>query len=307
LADALRDFQTILAMARHAAEGPDSICSVIGVAIAMDGLRDYADVLQHAKAPNLYWSLTDLPQPYCDVRRALQGDRLAFHASMIPGADETVRQLKTRRLTPEELEKIARGWLETDKLTFAQRIALAFRIERADRAARRTVIDSGLPSELVESMDSLQVAMLHALTDFDRVCDEMVKLQNLPYPEITSRIAERERSRKEHRTTSIEPALSLLPDLHASTMTTIVEARARLDRHIAALRCVEAIRLYAATHGSELPTALDQIKEVPIPLDPMTGKPFEYKVTDKTATLSAIRLLDPHRDNAVHYEIQFRR
>jgi hypothetical protein len=61
----------------------------------------------------------------------------------------------------------------------------------------------------------------------------------------------------------------------------------RLDRKIAALRCVEAVRLYAAAHAGKLPTALKDIDEVPIPLDPATGNDFEYKADGNKAVLSA--------------------
>jgi len=63
-------------------------------------------------------------------------------------------------------------------------------------------------------------------------------------------------------------------------------ATAFLDRQIAALRCVEAIRLYAAAHDGKLPATLADIKEVPIPDDPMTGKPFDYKPEGDKAILS---------------------
>jgi hypothetical protein len=51
----------------------------------------------------------------------------------------------------------------------------------------------------------------------------------------------------------------------------------RHDRRIAGLRAVEALRLYAASHEGKLPEALSQVKEVPVPDDPATGKPFEYR------------------------------
>ena len=52
--------------------------------------------------------------------------------------------------------------------------------------------------------------------------------------------------------------------------------KARLQRRIDLLRCVEAVRLYAASHKGTLPAALDGIREVPIPDDPVTGKAFRY-------------------------------
>ena len=64
-------------------------------------------------------------------------------------------------------------------------------------------------------------------------------------------------------------------------------AFARMDRALAAMRCIEALRLYAAAHDGELPATLDDIKEVPIPLNPVTGKPFGYHLEGKTAVLDA--------------------
>jgi hypothetical protein len=64
-----------------------------------------------------------------------------------------------------------------------------------------------------------------------------------------------------------------------------MQASARLDRRIAALRCIEAIRLHAAAHEGKLPARLGDITEVPVPVDPMTGKEFEYTVAGDKATL----------------------
>jgi hypothetical protein len=62
-------------------------------------------------------------------------------------------------------------------------------------------------------------------------------------------------------------------------------AHARIDRRIAALRCVEAVRLYAAAHGGRLPPTLAAVQEVPVPPDPYTGKPFAYRLANGVATL----------------------
>jgi hypothetical protein len=59
-----------------------------------------------------------------------------------------------------------------------------------------------------------------------------------------------------------------------------------LDRRVAALRVVEAIRMYAATKGGALPESLDNITDVPVPLDPVTGKPFGYHLEGGRAQVS---------------------
>ncbi len=35
--------------------------------------------MQFEKAPNLYWALADLPRPYIDLRRALQGEKVSVN------------------------------------------------------------------------------------------------------------------------------------------------------------------------------------------------------------------------------------
>jgi hypothetical protein len=83
----------------------------------------------------------------------------------------------------------------------------------------------------------------------------------------------------------------------------ILLARARLDRRIATLRCVEAIRLYAAVHGGKLPAKLDDVKDVPVPLDPVTGQAYPYKLTGERALLSA----EPLPGFSPAYELILRR
>jgi hypothetical protein len=53
---------------------------------------------------------------------------------------------------------------------------------------------------------------------------------------------------------------------------------------IAGLRVIEAIRMHAAATGS-LPKSLGEIKAVPVPANPVTGKPFAYSLQGETATL----------------------
>ena len=72
----------------------------------------------------------------------------------------------------------------------------------------------------------------------------------------------------------------------------------------AALRCVEAIRLYAATHEGNLPPSLDAIHEVPIPISPVTGKPFGYCLEGDVAVLDAGGL--PRASQPRHYQYRVR-
>jgi hypothetical protein len=61
----------------------------------------------------------------------------------------------------------------------------------------------------------------------------------------------------------------------------------RFRRRIDALRIVEAVRDHLAKHDGKLPEDLSAISEFPIPLDPLTERPFRWEVSGNTATLTA--------------------
>ena len=77
---------------------------------------------------------------------------------------------------------------------------------------------------------------------------------------------------------------------------------AQVDRQMAALTTVEAIRSYAAANGGKLPQHLEDITETPAPANPATGKPFEYRVENGSAILSATEM-----DAPLTYTIRIRK
>jgi hypothetical protein len=154
---------------------------------------------------------------------------------------------------------------------------------RAYPEAKRALIAEGRSPEEVEALPALQVVLLHALHQFRRRQDDLYKWYGLPYWEARPHVAAvYEEVRQARARLEGIPFLELLPALERVTFTA-----ARLDRRVAALRCVEAVRLYAAAHDGKLPQALGDITAVPIPADPVTGKPFTYRAVGDRATLSA--------------------
>ena len=80
-----------------------------------------------------------------------------------------------------------------------------------------------------------------------------------------------------------------------------------LDQRIALLRHVEALRLYAAEHGGTLPRSLSEVP-VPLPDDPLTGKPFRYELAGDTAHLRGQPPAgeEANADFNLHYEVTLR-
>ena len=116
--------------------------------------------------------------------------------------------------------------------------------------------------------------------------DNMYKWFAIPYHQAQPRLDESQRLfYKHHRAKGIKVNLftTLLPAL-----SRISFLQARLDRHIAMLRTIEAIRMFAADHSGQLPGSLADMTFVPIPADPVTGEDFLYRRIDaRNARLEA--------------------
>src|SRR5262249_9500991 len=72
----------------------------------------------------------------------------------------------------------------------------------------------------------------------------------------------------------------------APAVIKVKRAQLRLDRRIALLANAEGVRHHAATHGGKWPASLAE-GELPLAPDPLTDKPFAYRVDGGLATLDA--------------------
>jgi hypothetical protein len=312
--DAARTLQTGFAVARQTGDAPTLINALVGVAIATAMAKQVDQFVQCDKAPNLYWALTDLPRPFIDLRVPLQGERLGAYGSF-PGLADAAGDLNAGPLSPKQVQdgvKMLFGLIE-EQDTPAKRAALALAIRAKHETAKRALVAQGRPRALVEKMPHVQVALLHALAEHERLLDEIVKWQSFPYWEARAGLDRARQQVIEAKTRALlptgdTPVLPLAP-LLLPAVEKVFAARTRLDRKVAALRCVEAVRLYAAGHGGQLPPTLRAIREVPIPVDPVTGKDFEYRAAGGRATLSGPPPAGekPGPSNSLSYELTLTR
>ena len=79
-------------------------------------------------------------------------------------------------------------------------------------------------------------------------------------------------------------------------------AQVRLAREVASIRVIEALRMYAAEHHGQLPKRLADIDKFPVPTNPATEKPFEYRLEGATAILELP--LSDGLESGTRYEIQ---
>lgn len=307
---AVTTMQTGLALARYTADSPTLISALVGIAIAYIVAADIDELTQQPGSPNLYWALTELPRPFIGLDRAFQGERL-LSESLISGLGPIIREARTGRpLTPEQLQtavKLLGGLLREGDVRddWSMNLFLVLGATKVYPDAKRRLVERGMSAEQVEAMPVLQVALLDSLNEYERMFDELAKWQSLPYWEARAGMERTTAVLKQMKAKSADGVGIPLATLLLPAVEKVAFASARIDRKIAALRCVEALRLYAAAHDGKLPAALEDVKEVPVPIDPVTGKPFEYRLEGEKAVLSAPppRGEPPHGGNSLRYEL----
>jgi hypothetical protein len=147
-------------------------------------------------------------------------------------------------------------------------------------AAREYLKPPGGRSEVhtAEMCDDQAIA-LYLAGYYREMRDELFKASYLPVREALPRIAAAEKRR---------PAVSRGPlALFGAILAkqSYLIPMLTLDRQVATLRVIEALRLHAAAHDGRLPESLDEITEVSVPEDPATDKPFIYRRAGAAAIL----------------------
>jgi hypothetical protein len=287
---AVRAMQTGFAMARHVADAPTLISALVGLAISAIMIERLEEVLQQPEAPDFYWALTDLPRPFIDLRKPMQGERVGVYGSF-PGAAEMAADLNAKPWTPEQVDKVVMVFKEfadqgNDFQQVKEEAVILLRLAARHESAKKMLIDQGRPKELVDAMPHIQVGLLVALQQYDEQFDELLKWQSLPFWEAQPGMMKAQERVKDLQNIKDGPAIPLAKAMLPAVMK-VFGAQTRIDRRIAALRCVEAVRLHTAAQDGKFPSSLDEIKEVPVPTDPVDGKPFGYRVVGDRAFFSS--------------------
>lgn len=81
----------------------------------------------------------------------------------------------------------------------------------------------------------------------------------------------------------------------------------RLNRHAAALQCIEALRLYACSNQGAFPDSLADIAQGALPNDPVTEKPFVYSLTGSEAVLKGPAPKGGAAKDAIDYKLKFKK
>jgi hypothetical protein len=292
--NAVRTAKTMFALARHMGEHPTLIGDLVGIAITAVTIGPFEEMLEQPGCPNFYWALTNLPTPFISINGGMEGERVLIHGEFrdldhsAPMTEEQLKKLithvdKLRELDSKPGGQSTRAWLD-------ERI----KKEGAISAARRRLVEVGHPEERLKQFPPDQILLLDDYREFEQRRDETMKLANLPTWQAEAMGINDYKWPK---------GTAMFADLLVPAIAKICRAKARLDQRIALLRCVEALRMYAAAHDGKLP---EKLSDVPVPLspDPFTGKPFRYRVEGVTAHLQGTPPVDEKNPGFhIHYEI----
>jgi hypothetical protein len=287
--EALRAFRAGLGLARDLGRGPTFIHILVGMAVGNVLCKQLEELVQRPGAPNLYWALALLPRPFGDMRAAMREERVMLER-MFP----LLKHLEDGPMTDAQVQaELIRLRKRLDNFglrrpTRAEQLAQAALITNAAAESKRALLARGFHEKQLDGMPVVQVVALKAYREYRDAYDEALKWAYVPggfhhpaYREAANKCEAAGRRLDQFFFHGLLRAL----DGVGIAIAKVQGAIDRLDRRLAALRCVEAIRLYAAQKG-RLPAALADVTQVPAPADPVSGKPFEYKVAGNVATLA---------------------
>ena len=271
--EAGRTIETGLAFTRHIAEGPFSINALVAIAVGSQMLGRVDEWVGQPDAPNLYWSLTALPRPLVSVRHSLEQEQKMID-SFVPELDDLDRP----RTEAEWKALLARLHA---RMAYARQI-IAVGGARAETVDLSTFGASLLPDARAfirmrhgktDGFTDDQMIVLYVADRFRDLRDDLFKQSYLPFPDSFPFYLEANR-----RIASLKGGpLRVFEWIAPEQLASAVAAESRLDRKVAALRAIEAIRLQAHVDGGRLPESLAKVTTVPVPPDPSTGRPFDYR------------------------------
>jgi len=307
--EAIKTLQTGFALGRDVGKGPTIIQGLVGIAIGSLMLDEVEQFVQAPGSPNLYWALMSLPKPYVDMQKAME-----LESIILPMQFPLLKEIETTRLSVEQTRNLWNnilgllGEFGGDSQPNLQTSALATGIVMfMYPEAKKKLIEQGYTPEQVEAMPTGQVALIHQYKMYQNFMQEMYKWFHVPYwqakPGLDQATDELKSYSKSLRNQMLgAPFVMLMPALNR-----VHYIQARTQRRIAALCCVEAIRMYAAENDDKLPSRLQEFTQVPLPVDPMTGEDFSYRMENGSAILEGPAPPNESPDQGIRYEITVRK
>ncbi len=294
--------QRAFVLAQHLGEANDAVLvdGLVGVGVAAMALDGTAQIAQLPDAPNRYWSLTTLPRPMFELSHWLRAERLWVAVSL-----PTMRNPEA--MTADRWEQTVRKLNEYISLSPEDDRARETMQRLSDPQAMKQIAtryykEQGMADPEIAAMGDYPLLARFVIDEYSESFNAMAKLVHLPFPQGDPLIEQLEQ-------TLIGRGIgagSVLTDLMLPSFRRAYASPYRLERQIAALRIVEAIRDHAAHNNGALPATLEEVR-LPISEDPMTGEPFGYEVNGNSFTITARRYQENDPNSGFVWGVTMRR
>jgi hypothetical protein len=282
---AIKQLRMNYRLGQNTATDPILISALVGMAECGLGNYEMVELISSKDSPNMYWALAALPQPLIDVRPAVRYE-LNWAMKIFPVLGEA----ETAEHSPEEWARL----LTQSAVDFQQvmpemkpmnkvvaRLGVTGMSLVMYPDARRRLIASGMDPKHVEDMPVGQVVAIDAAREYRRIANEFEKAYYVSYPD-AKKYCDINNFTSGNKLSG--GGGRVLAELLLPAVANVRNAQMRVDWQMGALQTLEAIRMHAAANG-RLPATLDEIKIVPVPPNPVTDKPYEYKLNGDTAVL----------------------
>ena len=274
--EAAHTIQTGLAIAKHLDSEGMLVQQLVGAATTELMLSRVEQWITTPGSPNIYWSITDLPTPFFDLRSSLRAERAVTYWA-IPHLKEAV----DGKLTPEHFREMSAKVFQLYDITERSpeiRFAVQPKAGENDIAglvsgAKVKLLAMGYPDKSLGGMSNEQMVGLWWGLSYEQAIQDCTKALALPVYQDTSLMQLAGATESRAQADPLNPILQVLPSMLWARL-----AMARVDRRIGEMRCLEMIRAYAAAHENAAPGSLAATPGVPAPIDPLTGLPFQYRV-----------------------------
>lgn len=292
--DAFHAIQLGFQLGKDVSEFPSIISSLVGVAINAMMTTPLMDLIAEPGSPNFYWAAATIPTPLIDLNPALEFEfNWALKLPLIREADQSHTPEEWKRLLAETFQFMQQmqgtsSMKSSDGSDLKTQFDVMQRLLKEYPRAKIELTRFGYTPQQAEEMPVIQVVALHDAKLIPYKRDDILRWTALPFalastplrtldsspqpPENTNRIAD------------LRESLNLFQTLRPA-VAQVVEAVARLDRRFVRIQAIEALRMYAAANDRKFPSSLADIKLVPVPLDPITGRPIIYRLEGETAVL----------------------
>jgi hypothetical protein len=314
--DALTTMRENYRLGRDVAKVPFLVCGLIGIAIDQITNRSLLELIASPDSPNLYWALGQLPTPPIDLRPAVHFE-MDFGPRMFP----FIHNAETTDHTPQEWNRLLTLSLHDLQIAGSGGpfttlgkpgendvqvglMATGLSLTGYTRAKERLIAE-GMDRTRIEKMPVGQVIAIYTERTYHRFADDWENLWQVSYPDANKMAQRLEKKLEAARPLSGSKDSEILPmvSMLLPAVSACRAAEVRLERDVAGLRVIEALRMYAADHNGQLPSRLADIEDVPVPMNPATGKPFVYRLEGAKAILE-LPPSDQVAGSNYRYEIQ---